>query len=120
MDGETARAKGKHVALRTGWSKMRLEIMYRLLQSKFQHSNDLTTRLMNTYPKTLIESNTWGDQFWGICRNYGDNHLGNMLMVLRHVYAQPRTQPPLRDILYPIDIADRSKADYLHVLRSKH
>jgi predicted NAD-dependent protein-ADP-ribosyltransferase YbiA (DUF1768 family) len=31
----------------------------------------------------LIEENTWGDTFWGICKGQGENHLGRLLMQIR-------------------------------------
>lgn len=31
----------------------------------------------------LIEGNTWGDRFWGVCEGFGQNHLGHVLMRVR-------------------------------------
>jgi len=33
----------------------------------------------------LIEGNTWGDTYWGVCRGRGSNNLGKLLMKIREV-----------------------------------
>lgn len=38
--------------------------------------------------RELIEGNTWGDTFWGVCRGKGENNLGKILMRLRSELAQ--------------------------------
>jgi predicted NAD-dependent protein-ADP-ribosyltransferase YbiA (DUF1768 family) len=39
--------------------------------------------LLETKDATLIEGNTWGDQYWGVCAGVGENHLGKLLMQIR-------------------------------------
>jgi hypothetical protein len=39
--------------------------------------------LLATGDKELIEGNTWGDTFWGVCNGIGQNHLGKILMAKR-------------------------------------
>lgn len=57
-------------------------IMAQLLKQKFPSmvTNELTEKLLRTYPRDLIEGNTWGDQFWGVSRGFGLNWLGKLLM----------------------------------------
>ena len=31
----------------------------------------------------IVEENTWGDTFWGVCKGVGENHLGKLLMEIR-------------------------------------
>ena len=73
---------GKKVKLREDWESVKLFIMEYLVRQKF--SNDpLKTKLIYTYPRELIEGNTWGDTFWGQCNGVGQNHLGKILMKIR-------------------------------------
>jgi len=41
-------------------------------------------RLLATGDQELIEGNTWGDRFWGVCDGEGQNQLGRLLMELRN------------------------------------
>jgi N-glycosidase YbiA len=79
--GQAKRA-GKKVVLRPDWEKVKLSIMEELIQQKFEN-DDLRKKLQETFPKDLIEGNTWGDIYWGVCDGKGENHLGKLLMNLR-------------------------------------
>lgn len=59
-----------------------LEIMRRLTEIKYENQ-DLRKRLLATGDAYIEETNTWGDQFWGVCRGRGDNHLGEIIMAVR-------------------------------------
>ena len=39
----------------------------------------------------LVEGNKWGDQFWGMCRGYGLNRLGGILMQIRAELREGKT-----------------------------
>lgn len=78
-----AKSMGKYVPLRAGWNDLRLKIMEDLVRQKFTGNARLAENLMATFPAELIEGNTWGDRFWGVCRGEGDNHLGKILMRIR-------------------------------------
>lgn len=43
----------------------------------------MRARLLETGDAMLIEGNTWGDTFWGVCNGQGLNVLGNLLMEIR-------------------------------------
>jgi hypothetical protein len=43
----------------------------------------LDQRLLATSPRVLIEGNTWGDTYWGVCGGTGRNMLGRCLMLVR-------------------------------------
>lgn len=68
--------------LRPGWDDMKLDIMTDLVRQKFRHQS-LRDQLVATGDADLVEGNTWGDTFWGVCRGEGQNHLGKILMLVR-------------------------------------
>lgn len=73
---------GRGLVLRPDWELVKLPVMEDLLKRKFAHA-DLRERLQLTAPRMLIEGNTWGDTFWGVCNGVGENHLGKLLMKIR-------------------------------------
>lgn len=81
---ETAFVKkmGSLFVLRPDWDSFKLKIMADLIDQKFNHP-ELTALLKATAGRELIEGNTWGDTFWGICNGVGENHLGKTLMAKR-------------------------------------
>lgn len=79
--GEAKRA-GRQVTLRADWDTAKVDVMRELLILKFE-SPRLADLLIETGDAELIESNTWGDTFWGVCNGKGDNCLGKLLMEIR-------------------------------------
>lgn len=79
--GDAKRA-GRLVALRQDWLAVRVPVMRELLREKFTDP-DLRAKLVATGDAELVEGNTWGDTFWGVCRGKGENTLGSLLMELR-------------------------------------
>lgn len=61
------------------WNNVKLFVMRNLIWQKFDQ-DDLRDKLIETYPKQLIEGNWWGDKFWGVHEGIGLNHLGHILM----------------------------------------
>ena len=53
-----------------------------LIDQKFDHPH-LRDLLLATKQRVLIEGNTWGDTFWGVCNGVGQNHLGRTIMEKR-------------------------------------
>lgn len=53
-----------------------------LLRQKFSKT-PLRRLLLATGEAELIEGNTWGDTYWGVCHGVGQNHLGCLLMKIR-------------------------------------
>ncbi len=72
-------------ALRPDWTdEMRLGVMEYLLVQKFDGRDpSLQQKLLDTGDAELIEGNTWGDTFFGVCDGVGENHLGRLLMKVR-------------------------------------
>lgn len=88
-DAHDAKKRGNHpkvgATMPEDWDEQKADIMYVLLRQKFFHL-DLRQKLLATYPAILIEGNTWGDTFWGVCRGEGQNMLGKILMRVRGEY----------------------------------
>jgi ribA/ribD-fused uncharacterized protein len=78
-----AKRLGRQVALRPGWDDLRVEVVRDLLARKFAPGSELSARLLATGNAQLVEGNTWGDRFWGVCRGQGRNQLGQLLMERR-------------------------------------
>jgi N-glycosidase YbiA len=73
---------GRKVERRFDWEQVKEGVMYHLLKEKFQF-NPLKNALLATGEHTLIEGNTWGDTYWGVCKGVGKNRLGVLLMQVR-------------------------------------
>lgn len=79
-----AKAMGKKVPLRSDWPSVQLLVMYDLLRQKFASGTPLASQLLETSGRDLIEGNTWGDVFWGVCHGKGSNWLGILIMEIRN------------------------------------
>lgn len=80
------------VPLREDWEEIKYSVMQFALAKKFLGSFELYRKLIGTDGFYLIESNTWHDNYYGICikkdcekcsHKKGYNNLGNALMELR-------------------------------------
>jgi ribA/ribD-fused uncharacterized protein len=70
--------------LRPGWGEsLQLDIMRSLVRQKFNNYPDLRALLLQTWPEDIVEGNSWGDAFFGVCNGEGANHLGHILMEVR-------------------------------------
>ena len=79
--GQAKRA-GRTVTLRDNWESIKLTTMLDLLRQKFS-TEPLRSWLKDTNGFDLVESNDWGDRYWGVCRGSGENWLGKLLMIVR-------------------------------------
>lgn len=77
-----AKRLGQRLEIRPDWSDVKLNIMKRLNEQKYMRP-DLRKELCDTYPQDIVEGNTWGDTFWGVCNGKGSNHLGKILLAIR-------------------------------------
>lgn len=77
--GEAKRA-GQKVPWNDDFNK--LQVMYDVVKNKFSRE-PMRSKLLATGNEELIEANTWGDKFWGVCNGVGENHLGKILMRVR-------------------------------------
>lgn len=77
-----AKKLGRKVTLRDDFEAQKVDIMRSLLIEKFKEPS-LKEALEATKNIDLVEGNTWGDVFWGICNGEGQNMLGKLLMEIR-------------------------------------
>jgi len=77
-----AKGRGRRVNIRPDWEQVKVAAMLILLRKKF-NIPELKEKLINTGDAELIEGNTWGDTFWGVCNGVGENNLGKLLMRVR-------------------------------------
>jgi ribA/ribD-fused uncharacterized protein len=87
MTPGAAKRMGKTINIRPDWEEMRQPVMYAIVALKFNSHPMLVKRLIDTGDAELIEGNTWGDTYWGVCKGVGENHLGKILMNLRKHHA---------------------------------
>ena len=80
--GDVKRFAKTLAAIRPDWDAVRVEIMEDLLRQKFRNP-ELAPKLLETGDEELVEGNTWGDTFWGVCKGKGENNLGKLLMKIR-------------------------------------
>lgn len=79
----SAKRLGRNVKLRPDWDEIKIDVMRDLLYQKFQPYYELGRKLVETGDEDLVEGNTWGDTFWGVCNGVGENNLGKLLMEVR-------------------------------------
>lgn len=80
--GQAKRA-GQKITIRNDWDKVKLDAMTQFVTAKFEQNPQLMEKLLATGNAELIEGNTWGDTYWGVCKSVGTNHLGKILMAIR-------------------------------------
>ena len=78
-----AKRIGRKVQLRSDWEKIKEGVMYDIVRLKFVSNPKLAKKLLETEDNLLVEGNTWGDTYWGVCNSTGKNKLGQILMTVR-------------------------------------
>lgn len=82
-----AKSHGRKVRLREDWEEVKYNIMYSLVLQKFARHFDLRELLFDTGDAMLVEGNSWGDTYWGVCKGEGQNQLGKILMGTRRLLS---------------------------------
>lgn len=77
-----AKKLARRMDMRLDWLEVRDAVMLHALQLKFVNRS-LEYLLLSTGDAELIEGNTWGDTYWGVCNRVGKNRLGQLLMQVR-------------------------------------
>ena len=77
-----AKRRGRLVEKDPAFDKTKINIMLEILRVKFRNPY-LAKKLLETGTEQLVEGNSWGDTFWGVCNGKGSNHLGKCLMQIR-------------------------------------
>jgi ribA/ribD-fused uncharacterized protein len=90
--GQSKRMGGK-VQLRKDWNEVKYGVMMYLVRQKFHGNDDLRAKLLATGVEELVEGNTWGDTYWGVCRGQGQHRLGQILMAVRSEIRALQAQP---------------------------
>lgn len=77
-DPKTAKNLGRKVKgfNEKEWSKVREEMMYKAIMLKFKSSKELTKKLLDTYPKILVEGTPF-DPIWGVMIKWDDDRILN-------------------------------------------
>ena len=83
LSPDEAKRKGRQLSLRHDWEDIKDDIMYKVLVCKFSQNPDLSKQLVLTGDAELVEGNTWGDTYWGVCNGVGEDRLGMILMRIR-------------------------------------
>jgi ribA/ribD-fused uncharacterized protein len=81
-DPYKAKKFGSTILLREDWEEIKIKVMHGIVLEKFKQNNNLRKRLL-LIEGEIVEENWWNDTFWGVCRGIGENHLGNILMLVR-------------------------------------
>ena len=79
--GDAKRA-GRTCRKREDWDAIKEHVMAFFLILKFKQP-ELVLKLIQTGRRPLVEGNTWGDTYWGVCNGEGRNRLGILLMQIR-------------------------------------
>ena len=87
MKPGAAKRFGRKITMRPDWDEVKLAVMFGACAQKFACA-DYAAQLRNTGDAELIEGNTWGDRFWGVCDGVGENNLGKILMQIRAELVQ--------------------------------
>lgn len=82
---------------RPDWENVKRRIMKDLLGQKFSEP-ELRDKLLDTGDQEIIEGNTWGDTYWGVCNGQGQNWLGKLLMEVR---SELLAKTPTKRVLSP-------------------
>jgi ribA/ribD-fused uncharacterized protein len=77
-----AKKLGRALLLPEGWEEGKVDLMRRLVRSKFENPL-LREMLRMTGDAELIQDNKWNDRFWGVYKGEGQNWLGKILMEIR-------------------------------------
>jgi N-glycosidase YbiA len=76
-----AKRMGRTVELRPEWDSFKPWVMMVILKSKF--SNQELLAKLRAVDEPIVEHNTWGDTYWGVCDGVGQNMLGFLLELIR-------------------------------------
>ena len=91
VDPYASKRLGRKVKLREDWNEVKQSVMMMGLLHKFGIP-ELKGKLLLTGYETIVEGNTWHDNYWGDCSCIGckfikgQNKLGDMLMAIREFY----------------------------------
>lgn len=94
-----AKKLGRIIKVRKDWDEIKFKIMEWGVNEKFKNP-ELSKMLIDTGEEELVEGNTWGDTYWGVCNNIGENNLGKILMRVRDK-IKSNQNPDDRSLVHP-------------------
>jgi len=77
-----AKRMGQEITMRWDWDDVKEAVMLDLTRQKYTLP-EYRKWLLATGDREIVEGNTWGDTFWGVCNGVGENKLGRILMQVR-------------------------------------
>lgn len=83
LSADESKKYARSIDIVDGWECSKDKIMYDIVFAKFNQNVSLRRKLLNTGDAYLIESNDWGDVYWGVCAGVGQNRLGRILCDVR-------------------------------------
>jgi hypothetical protein len=96
MSPNQAKKAGKKLLLRNDWNSVKEQVMLYAQRYRFRKNTIMRERLLLTGNSIIEETNTWHDNYWGICMcsvvngNFGNrncsggkNLLGKLIMQVR-------------------------------------
>lgn len=85
-----AKRFGNKIECTPNWDEIKYSIMLTGVILKFEQNPELRAKLIETFPKHLIEGNHWHDNYWGMCfcascrgNTIAFNNLGHILERVR-------------------------------------
>lgn len=81
-----AKKLSKTILIRENWDSFKYDVMSAIIFDKFYRDYDLRIKLLDTENKYLEETNHWGDIYWGVCNERGQNKLGKIIMGVRTIW----------------------------------
>lgn len=83
LPAKLAKKVGRRVEMVDNWDEIKLDVMQKIIDAKFDQHPELAEKLISTGDEYIEEGNYWKDTFWGVCDGVGENHLGKILMNTR-------------------------------------
>jgi hypothetical protein len=78
----SAKRASRQLTERPDWAEVKECVMLGLTRQKYAQE-PYRSQLLATGQREIVEGNTWGDVFWGVCRGKGQNKLGQIIMQVR-------------------------------------
>ena len=100
---------GRKLELRRGWDNLKYSIMFDLVEQKF-YEEPYKSLLLAT-KGDIFEGNSWGDKYWGVVWNEdgsydGLNHLGEIIMNIRHDLLLENKPSPIDQLNFVKNVLD--------------
>lgn len=82
LNARDSKTFGSVINVRPDWHDVSIGVMEDVCRIKF-NLPQFKSKLVDTGDMEIIESNHWGDTFWGECDGVGQNKLGKVIMKIR-------------------------------------